>query len=141
MSVDVNYVAVLVSAIVAMVIGFLWYGPVFGKKWIALMKFTPEDMMAAKAKGMGKQYALTFVGSLVSAYVLWYVIAFTFGFYQQSGVWCGLSTAFMIWFGFILPLMVGQVLWDGKSWALFWLNTCYHLVNLLVMGAIMAAWI
>ncbi|HLD39833.1 MAG TPA: DUF1761 family protein, partial [Candidatus Nanoarchaeia archaeon] len=32
-----NYLAVLVAAIAAYVVGFLWYGPVFGKKWMALM--------------------------------------------------------------------------------------------------------
>ena len=35
-----------------MVIGFLWYGPVFGKMWIHLMDFTSEHMEAAKTKGM-----------------------------------------------------------------------------------------
>lgn len=50
--ISINYLAVIVSMIVAMVIGFLWYGPVFGKMWIHLMDFTSEHMEAAKTKGM-----------------------------------------------------------------------------------------
>src|SRR5216117_550063 len=31
-----NWVAIIVATVAAMVIGFLWYGPVFGKSWMTL---------------------------------------------------------------------------------------------------------
>ena len=61
--VDVNYLAVLACGVVAMILGFLWYGPLFGKKWSQLMgwgEMTPE-LMAEKQKGARKGYAISFV--------------------------------------------------------------------------------
>ncbi|HVE75608.1 MAG TPA: DUF1761 domain-containing protein, partial [Actinomycetota bacterium] len=43
-SVDVNWLAVLVATVAAMVLGFLWYGPVFGRIWLAGMGKTQEQM-------------------------------------------------------------------------------------------------
>lgn len=34
----------------------------------------------------------------------------------------------------------GVVLWEGKSWKLWFLNNAYHLVVLTVMGVILALW-
>ena len=45
--VAVNYLAVLAAAIASMVIGFLWYGPLFGKQYMALMKFDNKKLNKA----------------------------------------------------------------------------------------------
>ncbi len=44
MTVVINYWAVIVVAIINTVLGFLWFGPIFGKMWISLMGFTPEQV-------------------------------------------------------------------------------------------------
>ena len=54
--VDINYIAVVGAAVAAMVIGFLWYGPLFGKQWTKLMNFDKKKIDEAKRKGMGKIY-------------------------------------------------------------------------------------
>ena len=41
---SINYLAVLACAIVAMPVGFLWFGPLFGKAWARHMGF--GDMQA-----------------------------------------------------------------------------------------------
>ena len=38
-TITVNYIAVLVCAIAAMPVGFLWFGPLFGKTWARHMGF------------------------------------------------------------------------------------------------------
>ena len=45
---NINYLAVVVAAIVNMALGSLWYGPIFGKAWIKMMKFSESDMKAAR---------------------------------------------------------------------------------------------
>ena len=60
----------MVAAVAAHVLGFLWYGPLFGKKWASMMKFTEKNKEKAKGKGMAKLYVLSFIGSLVTAFVL-----------------------------------------------------------------------
>ncbi|MFN3694309.1 MAG: DUF1761 domain-containing protein, partial [Ignavibacterium sp.] len=42
--VSINYLAVLVCGIISMVIGSLWYGPLFSKLWMKQHGFTEEDL-------------------------------------------------------------------------------------------------
>ena len=139
-AVNINYLAVIVAAIANMVLGYLWYGPVFGKQWIALMGMTSADMEAAKAKGMGKSYVLTFVGALLMSYILAHSLIFAGAYFHASGVAAGLMSGFWSWVGFILPALLGMMLWAGKPWKLYVLNVGYFLVALLVMGAILGMW-
>src|SRR5439155_1140203 len=66
----VNWVAIIVATIAALVIGFLWYGTwAFGKSWMAL---------AGRGMGEGQQpgplYALTALAALVEAIALsWFI--------------------------------------------------------------------
>ena len=132
----VNYLAILISAVVSFVIGGLWYGPIFGKMWIALMGFTQKDIDKAKQKGMSKSYLITFVASLIMAFVLAHFIIYT----GASNFFEGFQVGFWVWLGFVATTQLGTVLWENKSWNLFILNIAYWLVNLLVMGAILAVW-
>jgi len=138
--VPVNYLAVVVAAVANMAVGFAWFGPLFGKMWISMMGWTAQHMEEAKKKSMAKTYAIAFVGSLLTAYVLSHLIVFAASYMQTNGVSVGLSTAFWIWLGFVVPLLLSMVLWEGKPWKLYFLNVSYYIVSLLVMGAIIAAW-
>lgn len=140
-TVPVNYLAILACVVASMVIGFLWYGPLFGKQWIALMGMTPEKMKAAQAKGMTVQYSLMALASLVMAFVLQHSIVFGASYLQISGLNAGLQGAFWSWLGFVLPPTIGSVLWEGKPWTLWFINVGYYLVSLLVMGAILSTWL
>jgi len=134
--ITINYMAVLVAAVVNMVIGYLWYGPVFGKRWQKLMGFTHEQLEAMRKKSMGTSYALLFVVSVVMAYVLAYFLGAT-GAYDTFGA---VQLAFWIWLGFIATVMLGTVLWEGKSWQLYMLNVSYYLVTLAAMAKILVWW-
>ena len=73
--VHVNYLAVLLCGVAAMIIGYLWYGPLFGKEWRSLVGMTDEKMKKA-TNSMFSNYAAMFLSALVMAYVLahfvWY---------------------------------------------------------------------
>ncbi len=134
---NVNYLAVLVSAIASMVIGSIWYGPLFGKMFIAetgMDKWSPEKQAAEKKK-MGMSYALQFVASLVMFYVLAGIIV---GF-GKTTVTGGMMSAFVMWGGFVVPLKLGESIWGGKM-SLFWLGIFHMLLTLLAAGAIIGAW-
>lgn len=140
MEIPINYFAVVVAAVSAMVWGFLWYGPVFGKIWIKEMGWTPESIEAAKKKGMAKQYVLQAVGALVMAYVMAHVFVFASTYTQTFGLVGGLMVGFWNWLGFVAPVTLGAVLWEGKSWKLWALNAGYYLVVLCTMGVILSLW-
>ena len=134
----INYVAVIVATIVSMVLGFVWFGPLFGKPWMAMMGFTKDSMEKAKAKGMTQSYAVMIVGSLLMAYILSHSLAYAAAYTQTSGVNAGLMTGFWNWLGFIAPVVVGDQLWGGKPWKLFLITGGYWLVTLCAMGVVLA---
>lgn len=130
-----NYLAIIVAAIINMALGFIWYGPLFGKQWIKLMGYTKESMEKAK-KGMEKTYAMMFAGALVMAYVLSMLIA-RMNVTDLAG---GVTLAFWAWFGFIAPVLLAEVLFGGKKWELYYINVGYQLVAMLAMGTLLASW-
>lgn len=140
MDVPVNYLAVLVAAVANMILGSLWYGKFFAKPWIAMSGITPQQMEEAKSKGMGKSYALAFVGSLLMSYILSHVLTFATDYLGSSGVSAGIMTGFWNWLGFVAPVMLGSVLWENKPWKLWMINSGYYLASLVMMGIILAVW-
>jgi hypothetical protein len=132
----INYPAVLVAAILNMALGALWYSPaVFGKAWMELVGFKPEDAQTRMA-GMQRVYILTFIGSFVMAYalarVLWYAKVASMG----GGIMIGL----LAWLGFVATTHGTNYLFEGKPFRLFTINTGYFLVALVIMGALLAVW-
>ena len=138
MNIEVNYLAVVVAAVVSMALGFLWYSPVlFGKLWMKLSGFTAESLKKAQ-KEMGKLYAVSFVVSMVTAYVLSHVMALSENFYQYSKLSTGLTTAFWLWLGFMMPVQLMGEIFGEKKWKLFGINTGYQLVSLILMAIVLA---
>ena len=134
--VDVNYLAVLAAAIASMVVGFVWYGPLFGKQYMAIMKFDKKKMNEAKKKGMGKTYALAFLTSLIMAYVLAHFVSYV----EAKTIADAAVLGFWLWIGFFATTQLGMVLWENKPVKLYVINTLHYLVSLAVMAAILAVW-
>lgn len=137
-SVDINYWAVLVTAVVQMIIGAIWYSPSmgFGKSWMKLAGIKPGKINAEKKKAMTRSYILVFVSALVLNFVLAnFVIYMT-----ASGFLEGAFVGFMIWVGFILTSMLGMLLWEGRPFKLYLINVFYYLVSLAITGGILAVW-
>ncbi|HSA84058.1 MAG TPA: DUF1761 domain-containing protein [Patescibacteria group bacterium] len=135
--IEVNYLGVLFAAIVSMGVGFLWYGPIlFAKPWMKLMGYTAESLKKEQAQ-MGKTYAISFLLALVTAYVLSHVMSLSAYFYQTDAVMTGLTSAFWMWLGFVMPVQATEVMFGGKKFALFAINTGYQFFSLLVMGLVL----
>lgn len=134
---DLNLWAVLVSGLAAYVLGALWYSPLlFGKAWVHLMGWSHEQMEHHK-KGAAKGYLVGLVTALLTAFVLAHVV-----YYTNADSWqTGLESGFWMWLGFVATVQLGGVLWEGKKFPLFLINTGYNLVSLLIMGVILAVWI
>jgi hypothetical protein len=140
MEVPVNYWVLLVGIIINVVLGALWYGPMmFQKPWMRMSGFTHDSMKHNQKVSMGTAYALMTLGSIIMAYTLWHVIAFGSAYTHMTGVSSGLQGAFWSWLGFIAPATLGTVLWEGKPWKLWMINSGYYLVALLLVGALFGA--
>ncbi|MBI4173471.1 MAG: DUF1761 domain-containing protein [Candidatus Aenigmarchaeota archaeon] len=134
--VEINYVAVLVSAIIGYAVGMVWYTVLFGKEWAKLMGFDQKKMAEAKKKGMAKQYAIGFVGTLVMSLVLAHVLKYS----QASSVTEAAMGGFWMWLGFIATVLLGTVLWEGKPVKLYLINSLHYLAALVVMAEILVLW-
>ena len=138
MMVPINYLAVVLAAVASVILGSLWYGPIFGKYWISLAGFTPQQIEEGKKKGMGKSYALTILGSLVMSYVLAHSLVFAAAYLKVSGAPAGVMAGFWSWLGFVVPSTMSDFIWGGRPMKLWLLNIGYYLVALVVMGVILA---
>lgn len=133
----VNYAAVLVSAVVSMVVGMVWYGPLFGKKWIALAGISEKQVKEGQKKGMAGMMP-QMVAGLISYVVLAYVLSMIVDFAGAKTAVEGAITGFWIWLGFLATTSLSMVLWEGKKFELYLLNNAYMLVVLALAGAIVA---
>ena len=132
-----NLLAVLVSAIIGMVIGALWYSPLlFGKVWMNLSGFTDKKMQEMKKKGMAVPYILNFISTLILSYVLALFISAS----QAVTIMQGAIVGFFVWIGFMATLMLNSVLWEGKPVKLYILNIAYHLITVIIMSIILTVW-
>jgi hypothetical protein len=136
---SINLWAVLVCGIAAMAVGFVWYGPLFGKTW---MKMMGADTMSAAQKeamkkSMGAMYFMQFVMSLITAGILSYFIS-------SSTTMSGVAIAICVWFGFVMTTEAGAALWSGKpkkvAWQMFLISASGALVTFIVFGLILSAW-
>ncbi len=134
---ELNFWAVLLCAILSMVLGFIWYGPLFGKKWMAVMNAEKmnEEEKKKMMKSAWKLYLIQFILTLFELYVLaWYIGTL-------SGISSGIHTAFSIWLAFLVPTLAGSVMWSGDkkkvAWNRFLIQAGYQLILFLLTGFIL----
>lgn len=130
---NINYWAVVVAALSAFFIGWMWYGPLFGKLWMKLNGFTEENM---KEGGMSMPaiMLINFVAVVVSAFGM----AMFFG--AESDMMLGISAGLMIAIFWIATSRLNDVLYERKPFGLYMINVGYNLVIYAVMGAILGGW-
>lgn len=129
----INLIVAVAGGIVAMVVGMLWYGPLFGKKWFSLAHPGAdfEKMKTEGQKSMMPSMAMMFLANVVLSGVLSYFVSAMGG-----GLYIGLMTAFIVWLGFIATVGLSNVLFEGKPKELYLLNMGCQLVTLLIVGAV-----
>lgn len=131
--VTLNYGAMLIALVASMVLGYIWYSkPVFGKAWMGLIGKTEDDLK----KGAGRAMGIMIVAAIVMLYVLSNIIDFALATTWQEGAVVG----FWVWLGFVATVLVMNAGYEGRPMKLVAINAGYQLVNLVVMGAILAAW-
>ncbi|MFN2499720.1 MAG: DUF1761 domain-containing protein [Pyrinomonadaceae bacterium] len=132
----INYPAVFVAAIVHFIIGGLWYGLIFGNKFIEIIGWTPAQVEKIAAESHWSQYAVAFATSLVLVYILAHFLHYT----DAKNVAGGMQTAFWLWLGFVATTQLATVIFEQRKLGLYLLNVGYQLVAGLICGAILAAW-
>ncbi len=139
MDITINYWAIIVGAILSMVIGAIWYGPIFGKKWMEIIGVDPNDKetLAKMQKSAMPLYAVQLVLTLFQVLVLAHLIADT----KLVG---GLERSLWIWAAFIIPTLAGAVMWTNDTgkikWSRFLIQGGYQLIIFIVFGLLLQFW-
>ena len=129
----VNYLTVVVAAVVALVIGFIWYSPcVFGNRWMAYLGTTQAQLGNPGPAGM----LVGVVASLLNAWVL-ALLALNLG---GKSVTDGVLLGVLAWLGFMATITAAQISFEKKSWGLWVLNNAHNLLVQVIMAAIVTAW-
>ena len=130
-----NYVAIVVAAIAAFVVGALWYSPLlFGK---AYMEVTGMDAaaMADMTPPVGELLG-EFARNLVVAFVLAHLIA-----RLGAGDWkAAVQLGLWVWMGFQAMLLMGAVLHEKMPWMLYAIHVGDALAKTLLMAVILGVW-
>ena len=131
----INYLAVVVAAVAAFVVGAVWYSPLlFGKVYMNLRGMNPDavaDMRPPAGELLGE-----FVRYLVIAFVLAYFVV-RLGVVDwkgavQLGLWVGV--------GFQAMLLIGAVIHENMPWKLYAIHAGDALVKTLLMTVILGVW-
>ncbi|GGD69269.1 hypothetical protein GCM10011514_36730 [Emticicia aquatilis] len=138
MEIQINYLAILIAVIAHFFLGFLWYTPLFGDAWAKEMKMDRNQKPDPKV--MMKGMAFMLIGNFFTAYTLahniqaWNHVA---GVAEMSAFARILNSGIFTWLGFYVPYHLGAIVWENRSWKLFFINVGYALVSLLLVSAIL----
>lgn len=138
MDVSVNYWAVLLAAASSMVVGSIWYAQgVFGTVWGKLAKVDMNKKTSSSE--LTVLLGLTFLASLVTAYVLAHVTFLSNQFFGNNYLQDALSTAFWVWLGFTALRFFTHDLFEGRRKKLTLLNIGNEFTTIMVMALIIGS--
>ena len=126
---DLNLFAVLVAGIVHIAGGLIWFQPkIFGSAWA---KLTGKDLTPAL-----KWVPAGIIGHLLMALALALIVKLSGAQSAFEGAIIGIIT----WAGFIVPLEIGELIWEKIPFKLFMIRVGNQLVGLSLAGIILAVW-
>jgi len=130
-TIDINTQTVVIAAVVNMVLGAIWYSSMaFGKQW---SKYTGKSLDSMK-NNMAKNYIILVAWALVQSYALAYFVEYADATTAVEGVKIGVWA----WVGFVASTSFSAVLFAGKKFQLWSIDSVYYLAVLTINGALLA---
>ncbi|MEQ6125055.1 DUF1761 domain-containing protein [Pseudotenacibaculum sp. MALMAid0570] len=161
-----NYLYLALAALVPLVMGFIWYGPMlFQKAWMKQMGFTEESL---KGGNMLLIFILSYVFSFLLAFFLQFITIHQTGAFSSmlesgatelTGDALAYFEDYMSKYGnnyrtfkhgalhgamggifFILPVLATQAMFERKTVKYIAINAGYWIICLALMGGIVCQW-
>lgn len=131
-SIHINFLAVIVTAILNNVLAMIWYSPnVLGTKWAQEHGFALGDLKAGPLHFLG-----AFIVSLITAGVF----ALLISWFDISTLQGGLKAGAAFWLGFIATTHFSGVIWARKPLGAYAIDVGFQLLSMLMIGAILSTW-
>lgn len=157
---EMNFLAIFAAALTTIIIGFFWYGPLFGNAWRSENGLTKEEL---KKGNMLKIFGLTFIFSILFAFIMQMLVIHQFGALGMIGgdvtvakqsyvdFMADYGNAFRTYkhgalHGFLsglflaFPMIAINGLFERKSWKYIFIHAGYWIVCMTIMGAIVCGW-
>jgi hypothetical protein len=140
-NIHINWIAIIVVVVANFIFGFIWYTPLFGKAWGKEMGFDMNQKPPSSELAKGMIFMV--IGNFLMAYVFannmaaWDPTSWGQPPSPASPAMMAVVAAFFTWLGFFFPVDLGSVAWERKSWKLFFINTSYHFLSLVIAGLIL----
>lgn len=131
---DVNFLAILVAGVIHMILGFLWYGPLFSKPWMKLVGMTQEQAQQGGPNPV--IYLIPFVTALIGFYVLALFINAA-GMGTPAG---GAATGLLAGVGFLATFAGANYLFSTRPFQLYLIDIGYPVLSLVIAGALLGVW-
>jgi hypothetical protein len=134
---EINYWAVLIAGLATFFLGGLWYSVLFGKTWVKLHGYTPEQVQEMKTL---RPPAVFFGGMIVSYVVLAFVLAILVVRFNIDSALGGAKLGGVIWLGPVACIGMTAHIASNKPFGLFLIDQSFNLIVLVMMGAILGGW-
>ncbi len=129
---QVNFLAIVVAAVVAFILGGLWYSPVlFGKVWQREVGLSDEQL---RRGNMASIFGLSLLLSLIAAFV------FAMFLGPRPPVQLGLGAGFAAGLCWVASSFGINYLFARRSLRLFLIDGGYHTLQFTAIGLILALW-
>lgn len=128
----INYLAVLLAALSAFFLGYIWYTVIFAKPWQALIGMN-SDKNGAQTPNLGRL--------LIGSFILELIMAFNLAaFIGRDADWVfGLSAGVAAGLGWVALAFGVNYMFEGKPFKLWLINASYNTVVFAIMGLIIGA--
>lgn len=143
---ELNYLAIIVAALVPSILGAIYYGPLLEKHWLDSLGKTKEQMVP---DNMGLTYGLALLMAVFVSFMLKMNIELThkelndagelvFGSFHRfgHGALHGGMTAGLL----VVPVLISLSLFQKSSGKNIILNAVFWILCFAIMGGILDAW-
>jgi len=127
---ELNFLAILLAAIINMIIGALWYSrALFGNQWMAHLGLKEDEASASP-------------WTYVIVFLLGLIIAVLMAMFLQgsAGAIEGLMYGAVIGLGFVIPTVLTHYLMEQRKAGFMFIVAGHELLLFLVYGALLAGW-
>jgi hypothetical protein len=130
----INWIAVLVAAIVHWLLGAVWF-TTFSKPWMAGLRMPQEELEAYAGHPNFWPYVIAFLCNLVLAYVIARVVAMG----ESHNLFRGIRVGLLIGLAAAVA-MVTEMAFEMMGRTFMAISAGYPLVGCILMGIIIGAW-
>ena len=130
---EVNYLAVLVAAVAAFILGSIWYSPMlFSKPWQAENIMTMEKHKA-NPPAMGPLLATAFACALIAAFAMAVLLVTP----QHHSLTIGLKRGFAAGVCWLATSFGSSYAFEARTLRHWMINAGYYVVQFTLMGAVL----